>query len=150
MMIKVLVADIDGTMLTRDKVLTARTRDAVDRLRAAGVQFTVTSGRPPRGLKKVVEALNLTVPMAAFNGGMYVKADLTTIVAQRTIAPAVAKEAVDYLLQAGLDVWVYRGVDWYLRNPEAIRVARERSNVGFDPTVVDDLYGVLDLAVKIV
>ena len=150
MTIKVLIADVDGTLLTGDKVLTARTCDAVARLRTAGIQFTVTSGRPPRGLQKLVAPLNLTDPMAAFNGGVYVKPDCATVLAQRTIAPAVATAAVDYLLQAGLDVWVYRGVDWYLRNPEAFRVAREKSNVGFDPTVIADLHGVLDAAIKIV
>ena len=77
-------------MLTGDKVLTAGTCDAVARLRAAGIQFTVTSGRPPRGLSKLVEPLNLTAPMAAFNGGVYVKPDLTTVLAQRTIASAMA------------------------------------------------------------
>jgi Cof subfamily protein (haloacid dehalogenase superfamily)/HAD superfamily hydrolase (TIGR01509 family) len=148
--IKVLIADVDGTMLTRDKVLTARTVDAVDRLRAAGILFTITSGRPPRALANLVERLSLTAPVAAFNGGVYLKPDLTTVLAQRTVHPAVAAEAVDYLLQAGLDVWVYRGTEWYLRNPDAFRVARERSNVGFEPVVVDDLDGLLDGAIKIV
>jgi Cof subfamily protein (haloacid dehalogenase superfamily)/HAD superfamily hydrolase (TIGR01509 family) len=150
MNIKVLIADVDGTLLTGNKVLTEGTRAAVARLRAAGVQFTVTSGRPPRGLAKLVAPLELTAPMAAFNGGVYVKPDLTTVLAQRTLAPDVAREVVDYFLREGLDVWVYRGVDWYLRNPNAFRVARERSNVGFDPTVTDDLHGVLDAAIKIV
>jgi Cof subfamily protein (haloacid dehalogenase superfamily)/HAD superfamily hydrolase (TIGR01509 family) len=148
--IKLVIADIDGTLLTGKKALTDRTREAVARLRAAGIRFAVTSGRPPRGMAKVVAPLDLTEPMAAFNGGVYIKPDLTTVLTQRTIAPTVAKQVVDYLLQAGLDVWVYRGTDWYLRNPNAFRVAREKSNVGFDPTVVDDLYGLLDAAVKIV
>jgi Cof subfamily protein (haloacid dehalogenase superfamily)/HAD superfamily hydrolase (TIGR01509 family) len=150
MTIKLLIADVDGTMLTPDKVLTAGTCDAVDRLRRAGVEFTVTSGRPPRGLAKLVESLKITSPVAGFNGGVYVKPDLTTILAQRTVAPAVAAKAVDYMLEAGLDVWVYRGAEWYLRNGDAFRVARERGTVGFDPIVVDDLYSVLDAAIKIV
>jgi Cof subfamily protein (haloacid dehalogenase superfamily)/HAD superfamily hydrolase (TIGR01509 family) len=150
MPIKLLIADVDGTMVTKAKELTARTREAVDRLRAAGVLFTITSGRPPRGMASVVQALGLTHPVAAFNGGMYVKADLQTVMAQRTIPPAVAHQVVDDLLRAGLDVWVYQGADWFLRDPEAFRVARERSNVGFEPTVTRDLHGVLEAAVKIV
>jgi Cof subfamily protein (haloacid dehalogenase superfamily)/HAD superfamily hydrolase (TIGR01509 family) len=124
--------------------------DAVARLRAAGVEFTVTSGRPPRGMASLVRTLKLTAPLAAFNGGMYVRPDLKTVLLQRTIPPAVAREAVDHLLQAGLDVWVYRGSDWFIRKIDAPRVARERSNVGFDPTVIEDLHGVLDGAIKIV
>jgi Cof subfamily protein (haloacid dehalogenase superfamily)/HAD superfamily hydrolase (TIGR01509 family) len=150
MTIKVVIADVDGTLLTRDKVLTEGTRDAVARLRDAGVQFIITSGRPPRGMAKLVEPLGITDPIAAFNGGVYVQPDTTTVLAQRIIAPSAASEIVDYLLKRGLDVWVYRGTDWYLRNPEAFRVARERSNVGFDPIVVDDLEWTLDEAIKIV
>jgi Cof subfamily protein (haloacid dehalogenase superfamily)/HAD superfamily hydrolase (TIGR01509 family) len=150
MKIKLLIADVDGTLVTRNKVLTPRTCDAVARLRAAGVDFTITSGRPPRGLAMLVEPLHLTAPVAAFNGGMYVKPDLTTVLAQRTIPHAIAREAVDYLLHAGLDVWVYQGADWYLRRRDAPHVARESSNVRFDPIEVRDLVGLLDAPVKIV
>ncbi|WP_211193641.1 Cof-type HAD-IIB family hydrolase [Pyxidicoccus fallax] len=150
MTIRLLIADIDGTMVTRDKVLTARTCEAVARLRASGVMFTVTSGRPPRGMAGLVAQLKLTAPVAAFNGGVYVKPDLTTVLAQRTIPPDVARDTVDYLLGEGMDVWVYQGADWFLRDPEAFRVARERSNVGFDPVVLRNLHAVLDAPIKIV
>ncbi len=150
MMIKVLIADVDGTLVTRDKTLTPRTCEAVERLRAAGIAFTITSGRPPRGMAKLIAPLKLTAPIAAFNGGMYVKPDLTTVLAQRTINPTAAKRAVDHLLQAGLDVWVYRGTEWYIRTPGAFRVDRESMTVGFEPVVTEDLYAVLDAAIKIV
>jgi Cof subfamily protein (haloacid dehalogenase superfamily)/HAD superfamily hydrolase (TIGR01509 family) len=149
-MIKLLIADIDGTLLTGDKALTTRTIDAVDRLRAAGIEFTVTSGRPPRGIAKIVELLRITRPVAAFNGGTFIRPDLRTVISQRTIATEVAKRAVDFLLEAGLDAWIYQSTEWFIRNREAFRVARERNNVGFDPTVVDDLYAVLDAPIKIV
>jgi Cof subfamily protein (haloacid dehalogenase superfamily) len=98
----------------------------------------------------LVTALDLTAPVAAFNGGMYVKADLKTVLAQRCVDPEVARVAVDYLLGAGLDVWVYRATDWFIANPDVPRVARERNNVGFDPVVIPDLHAVLDDPVKIV
>ncbi|RYZ34411.1 MAG: Cof-type HAD-IIB family hydrolase, partial [Myxococcaceae bacterium] len=148
--IKLLIADVDGTLVTRDKVLTPRTCDAVAGLRDSGILFTLTSGRPPRGMAGLVAPLKLTAPLAAFNGGVYVKPDLTTVLAQRTLPPAIARQAVDLMLQAGLDVWVYQGADWFLRAPEAFRVAREKTNVGFDPVVIADLHGVLDAAIKLV
>jgi hydroxymethylpyrimidine pyrophosphatase-like HAD family hydrolase/beta-phosphoglucomutase-like phosphatase (HAD superfamily) len=82
---------------------------------------------------------------------MYVKPDLKTVIAQRTIPFEVARVAVDFLLKAGLDVWVYQGNDWFIRDPQAPRVDRERGNVQFDPTVVvDELESVLETPVKIV
>jgi Cof subfamily protein (haloacid dehalogenase superfamily) len=148
--IRAFIADIDGTLVDSDKVLTTRTREAVDRLNAAGIRFTVTSGRPPRGMAKIVKALDLDTAVAAFNGGMYVKPDLTTVLAQRTIPAEVARVAVDYLLAAGLDVWVYQGTEWFVRDLEAPRVDRERHTVGFDPVAIPDLHTVLEDPVKIV
>jgi Cof subfamily protein (haloacid dehalogenase superfamily) len=149
-MIKLLIADVDGTLVTSTKALTPQTCQAVARLRAAGVDFTITSGRPPRGMAKLVQPLGLTAPVAAFNGGMYVKSDLKTILVQRTIPPGLAREAVDFMLKAGLDVWVYRSADWFITRADAPRVERERSNVGFDPIVISDLHSVLDAPIKIV
>jgi Cof subfamily protein (haloacid dehalogenase superfamily)/HAD superfamily hydrolase (TIGR01509 family) len=148
--IRMLIADVDGTLLTKNKVLTERACQAVAQLRAAGIQFGLTSGRPPRGMAMLMKPLNLTTPVAAFNGGMLVRPDLTTVIEQRTLSLAVASEVVDYLDEAGLDVWVYRGVDWFIRQPDAFRVAREQSNVQFAPTVVRDVRSVLEGAVKIV
>jgi Cof subfamily protein (haloacid dehalogenase superfamily)/HAD superfamily hydrolase (TIGR01509 family) len=150
MTIKLVIADVDGTLVTQSKVLTAQTCEAVDRLRAAGIAFTITSGRPPRGMASLVGPLKLTAAMAAFNGGMYVKPDLTTVLLQRPLPLHVAREAMEHMLQAGLDVWVYQGAEWIIRKRDAFRVARERSNVGFDPTVVQDLRAVLDAPIKLV
>jgi len=148
--IKLLVADVDGTLLAQDKALTARTRAAVDRLHGAGVELAITTSRPPRAMAFLVEPLKLTTPIAALDGAIFVKPDLKTVVEQRTLSLAVAIEVVDYLLQGGLDIWVYRGADWFIRNPSSSHVGRERDTVRFAPTVIENVRGVLDGAAKIV
>src|SRR6516162_7099883 len=148
--IRMLIADVDGTLVTKNKVLTERACQAIAQLRAAGILFGITSGRPPRGMAMLTKPLNLTTPVAAFNGGMLVRPDLTTVIEQRTVSLAVASEVVDYLEESGLDVWVYRGVDWFIRKPDAFRVEREQRTVQFAPTVVRDVRSVLEGAVKIV
>ena len=148
--VKLLIADVDGTLVTERKALTARACEAAARLRAAGVQLVITSGRPPRGMAMLVEPLRLTTPIAAFNGGMLVNPDLTTVFEECTLPLAVAGEAADYLLDAGVDVWVYRGTDWFIRDAGAPHVAREQSIVQFAPTVIADVRDVLDGADKIV
>lgn len=148
--IKLLLADVDGTLVTPAKALTARACDAVHDLRARGIAFAITSGRPPRGLAMLVGPLALTTPVAAFNGGMIVAPDLATVLEQHTLPRAVAADAVDALLRAGLDVWVYRGADWFVRSLDAPHVAHEQSVVQFAPTVAADLTAVVDGAAKIV
>ncbi len=150
MTIQLVVSDVDGTLVTDHKDLTPRACDAVARLHAAGVELAITSGRPPRGMAMLVEPLHLTAPVGAFNGGMIVEPDLTTVIEQCTLPLAVAIEVTDYLLGAGVDVWVYRGACWFVRDATAPHVAREASTVRFEPAVVADVHGVLEGAVKIV
>src|SRR6267378_7252775 len=69
--IRLLVADVDGTLVTHEKVLTERARAAVTKMRSAGIQFAITSGRPPRGMQMLIAPLALTTPIAAFNGGLF-------------------------------------------------------------------------------
>src|SRR5262249_19245947 len=148
--VELLLADVDGTLVTREKVLTPLAREAVARLHESGIAFAITSGRPPRGMAMLVGPLAVDTPVAAVNGGMRVKRDLVTILAQRELPKSAASEAVDRLLGAGLDVWVYRGAQWFVRRLDAPHVARERMTVQFDPTAVSDLDPVLDSAVKVV
>ena len=77
--IRLLVADVDGTLVTQDKVLTERSIAAVQELHAAGVLFAVTSGRPPRGMSMLIAPLRISTPIAAFNGGLIVEPDMTVI-----------------------------------------------------------------------
>ena len=147
--ISLLLADVDGTLVTKDKVLTDRAVKAVHGLRDKGIKFAITSGRPPQGMKMLLGKLQLETPIAGFNGGMFVNPDLSPIEEKR-LPKEVAKQTVDMLLENQLDCWVYYGADWYLRDPKAPHAEREQRTVQFSPKITDDLYSLLDNAVKIV
>jgi hypothetical protein len=147
--ISLVVADVDGTLVTADKVLTPRASAAVRALDAAGIAFAITSGRPPRGMAMLIEPLALRTPIAGFNGGIFVKPDMT-IMEEHLLPADVARRAVEIIDRNGLDVWVYSGEDWLVRDPAAPHVAREQWTVKFPPTVVADFTAALARAVKIV
>ncbi len=147
--IALLIADVDGTLVTEDKILTPRAQAAVAGLAERGIKFAITSGRPPRGMTMLIEPLRIDIPIAGFNGGMFVKPDLT-VLAENALEPVVARRAVALILDHGLDAWVYRGNDWLIRDAGAPHVAREQWTVKFPPTVVTDFDKALDKAIKIV
>jgi hypothetical protein len=147
--ISLVLADVDGTLVTAEKVLTPRAGAAVQALQAAGIAFAITSGRPPRGMAMLIDPLALRTPIAGFNGGIFVKPDMT-IMEEHVLAADVAKRAVDVILQNDMDVWVYSGKDWLIRDPHAPHVTREQWTVKFAPTVVGNFEDVLGSAVKIV
>src|ERR1700746_1445012 len=109
--ISLVLADVDGTLVTEQKVLTERAQNAVSALRGAGIRFAITSGRPPRGMAMLFDALKLDTPIAGFNGGLFVKRDLT-ILEQKTVPVDVANQAIDLIRGPGPHPWVYRGNDW--------------------------------------
>jgi Cof subfamily protein (haloacid dehalogenase superfamily) len=147
--ISLLLADVDGTLVTHEKLLTERAAAAVEALRAAGVLFVMTSGRPPKGMAMLIKPLRIDTPIAGFNGGLYTDADLEPI-EERTIPEAVAREVADMILAEGLDAWLYAGNDWLVHNSDAPHVAREQKTVQFAPKVVADFNDHFDKAVKIV
>jgi Cof subfamily protein (haloacid dehalogenase superfamily) len=147
--IALVVADVDGTLVTADKVLTPRAVASVQALDAAGIAFAITSGRPPRGMAMLIDPLGLRTPIAGFNGGVFVQPDMS-IIDQHLLAPDIARRAVDVIGASGLDVWVYSGQDWFVRDLSAPHVAREQWTVRFPPTLVADFTAALASAVKIV
>ena len=147
--ISLVLADVDGTLVTEDKVLTPRAGAAVKALHVAGIAFAITSGRPPRGMAMLIDPLGLRTPVAAFNGGVFVNPDMT-IIEERVLPAEVARRAVEVISRNGMDVWIYSGQDWLVRDPQAPHVAREQWTVKFAPTVVQDFAAVLASAVKIV
>ena len=148
--IRMVIADVDGTLVTQEKVLTTRATDAVLRLHDAGIQFSVTSGRPPRGMAMLIDPLKLVQPLAAFNCGVLIKPDLTTVVDQKFLPAGVPENVIEAIESHGLDVWVYTDTGWFVRDPNAAHVAREQWTVKFPPTVVKTFAGLLGRVAKIV
>jgi Cof subfamily protein (haloacid dehalogenase superfamily) len=147
--VRLVVADVDGTLVTPDKDLTPRARAAVRALLDAGVAFTITSGRPPRGMAMFIEPLQLQDPIAAFNGGLLVRPNLSPI-QERLIPGDVVASVIDVLSRSTLDVWVYTDADWRVRSRHGPHVDREEWTVKFAPIVVSTFDDVRERVVKIV
>jgi len=134
--IRLLLADVDGTLVTPDKQLTDRAIEAVHQLRRADILFAVTSGRPPRGMEMLFDPLDLSTPIAAFNGGLVIERDLS-VVEQKVVPEHVVGPVIDLMTEAGLTVWLYRGTEWNVLDRRGPHVDREAATVQFEPTVVD-------------
>jgi Cof subfamily protein (haloacid dehalogenase superfamily) len=133
--IRLVLADVDGTLVTSEKDLTEEARKAARQLSEAGIMLALTSGRPPRGMSMFIEPLALQGAIAGFNGGVFVNPDLS-VIESHVLEPATAKQAHDLLLAQGLDVWVYTDTAWLVRSIKAPHVAREAWTVKFDAEVV--------------
>lgn len=147
--VRLVVADVDGTLLTPDKILTPRARAAVRAVIDAGIAFTITSGRPPLGMRALIETLSLEHPISAFNGGLFMQPDLS-VMHERRIPVAVVAPVIETLTRGGLDVWTYTATEWRVRRRHGPHVDQEEWTVKCPPRVVGSFSDGPDGVIKIV
>jgi hypothetical protein len=100
-------------------------------------------------MSMLIEPLNLTTPIAAFNGGILVNRDMS-VIEQRVVPEDLVVPVAELNASFGLDTWVYRGADWYVPDPKGAHVARETATVKFEPKVMASLDGLTSDVTKLV
>ena len=148
--IRFLLSDMDGTLLLPDHSLSQRTIDAVRSLRDAGVLFSLATGRPPKAMLQQIEALGVDLPTAAFNGGTIVNPDGSVLVAHYLPATTALIALATFADQPEVEIWVFSGGDWLLKDPHGPMVPREQHGLGYPPVVVESFEPYLQRIDKIV
>jgi hydroxymethylpyrimidine pyrophosphatase-like HAD family hydrolase len=80
-----------------------------------------------------VEPLELTIAMAAFNGGVIVRPDLS-VIDEKPLPVDIPLQVIDSIRAHGLDAWIYTPTEWYVTDLHGIRVDRETATVQFPPS----------------
>jgi hypothetical protein len=132
--IRLVLSDVDGTLMTSAKELTDEAIRAVAELKKNNILFSVTSSRPPMGLAMLIEPLDLTAPLGAFNGGLMVDRDMKAL-HELAIDEDLVSAIIEALSASGTSVWVYQGTDWFVLDMDGPHVAHESGVVQFHPTL---------------
>ena len=93
---KLLVLDVDGTLLNNAKEISKRTLSALLKVQHTGVRLVLASGRPTSGLTpfvKLLEMDNFGGFIVSYNGSKIIKADDGEVLFERRINP----ELIPYL-----------------------------------------------------
>lgn len=134
--ISLLVSDIDGTLVTDDKRLTAAVAAAAAKLEPAGVHLSLVSSRPPMGFAALSRQMGLKAPIGAFNGGAILQPDLT-VIEKVSVPEADARIALAAFAEFGVDAWVFSFDTWFVTDPDGALVPKERRTIGHEPMVVE-------------
>ncbi|NIJ08109.1 hypothetical protein FHS31_001719 [Sphingomonas vulcanisoli] len=137
-MIKLVVSDIDGTLVRNDKSLSDGNAAAVGRLMDAGVAVTLISARPASGMLWIAERLKLDGPFGAFNGGTLFMAD-GSIKAKHVLAEDAARDLIAYLEQQPVIRWVFADGDWLASDKDELHTPREVKSAGVEPIFATDV-----------
>jgi Cof subfamily protein (haloacid dehalogenase superfamily) len=143
------VSDVDGTLLRKDKALTDAAKAAAHRLSDAGIGFTIVSSRPTIGMRFLVEPLGIKLPIGAFNGSSIVDPQMNPV-EQQLIPASAVERSLDILNQFGVDIWLFTSDEWLTRNGAGEYVAHEQRTIRHDPAIVSDFTPYLARACKIV
>lgn len=136
--IKLVLSDIDGTLINDAGAIPAANRTAIRAFVAAGGQFCLASARPPRAMTALAQSLGLTVPLVSLNGAL-----ITTVTPQGTFTilhdqplPAGAAAQITGLVTSKhlpISVNYMAGLDWIVAENDAW-VRQEVAITGFAPT----------------
>jgi Cof subfamily protein (haloacid dehalogenase superfamily) len=118
-MYRLIVSDLDDTLLTSDAVISPRTERAIMAARERGAIFALASGRMTRAMLPYARQLNITAPMIAYNG-----AEVYDPIAQKALfsLPVEAEHARRLCAmceEMGLYIQAYIGGDWFYATDNA-------------------------------
>jgi Cof subfamily protein (haloacid dehalogenase superfamily) len=147
--IRMVISDVDGTLVTPDKELRPTTIAATRDLRRHGIQFTLTSSRPAFGMKGLCKALDLDLPIGPFNGSSIVNPDMS-IVMQSTVPRPAVDRAIELFASNSVDVWLFTNQQWVIAREDDQYVPRERHTIDAAPVIVDDSARYRDAVCKLV
>ena len=147
--VALVVSDVDGTLVNSGRELTPATIAAVRKLHEAGLHFTIVTARPAPGVRDLIGALNITSPIACFNGALVVLPDLTPVRALRMM-PKDVVETGRLIIEAGLDLWVYTEDKWYVSRLGGQHVVHQEQLVGIEAHQLVDVAVLAESTLKVV
>ncbi|MFC6200459.1 Cof-type HAD-IIB family hydrolase [Lactiplantibacillus nangangensis] len=136
---KLILSDIDGTLLTDAAEILPATVTGVKQAVAQGATMVLASARSPKGMFGLAQQLGITSTMIAYNGALTAKMTATslTVLEERPIASAVAAK-VEQLVREN---WPQASFNIYAANQWLVRELgpweqQEAAGIGYQPEVV--------------
>jgi Cof subfamily protein (haloacid dehalogenase superfamily) len=105
--IRMLVIDIDGTLLTPEGTITAPTLAAVQAAQQAGIVVTLATARRYYNTVKIANELCLDPPLILYDGAMIVQHPDKTILYMHPLRAEVGQQAVELLVRHKLQPVVH-------------------------------------------
>lgn len=140
---KLIAVDLDDTLLSRDFQLTGRVKEAVAAVRAAGVQFTISTGRMYRSAAPFARELGIDIPLITYQGALVKNSLSGEVLLNRPLPLVYAREIIARIHQLGYHLNGYLDDRLFVERdtPEGRRYA---AIAGVKAEVVGDLLKFLD------
>ena len=147
--IKLILSDIDGTILDNNHQVDAHLRDTITELKKESIPFVLASARSPHGMFPIAQELNLGAnPIACYNGALIVegnKEHYQTLIAHG-LSKADVKKIVALIKKQfpHISINFYSGGDWIVEEIDQwvqieANITKESPDIrNFDTLLTDD------------
>lgn len=113
-MIKLIVSDIDGTLIRFGGILSERTKRAIKSCVEKGIVFVPASGRTLFGAIRPFQDMRLDFPVISANGGRIDKHLYKSLLYEECIPDKLSKQICEILISAGCYMTSYVGTQVYV------------------------------------
>ncbi len=125
---KILVLDIDGTLLNSERQVTKRTVAALRKVQQAGVQIVLASGRPFHGILPIARQLDMPSHggyIIPCNGSQIINATDGKAIFEKNLPPDLLPYITRKAEQYGFDTMTYGADAVFASNPQNEHAAEE-------------------------
>jgi len=106
--IKLLVIDIDGTLLNPQRQIAPQTRAAIQAAQAAGVIVTLATGRSYSASFQLADQLGMAIPLITYDGALILHHPDRTIIHTHSLAADIAQQAAEILVEHRVQPIIHR------------------------------------------
>ena len=133
---KLLVIDVDGTLLDKDGNISAEDREALTKVRQAGIQISLSTGRVLQACLGVINQLSLDGYHMFFDGAVVSEPDGNREIYVQPISQEIVKQAVEFAHQNDIYLELFSTTHYFVERESWYSEIR-RSFFGIEATVTD-------------
>ena len=132
---KLLIVDIDGTLVCKDGTISAADREALAEVRRSGVQVSLSTGRVAQSCLGIIEELSLDGHHIFFDGALVGDADGGEEVYAQPLNGEVVKLAIEFVRSNDIYLELYTSARYFVER-ETWSATVHREFFGIEPTVM--------------
>ena len=133
---KLLIIDIDGTLLDKNRNISAEDKDALAKAANAGIQISLCTGRVVQASLPIIDYLALDGYHIFFDGALVYNPEKDEEVYVKPISQELVRQMVDFVHRNEVNLDLYSGTQFFVEQESWVSDIR-RQFFGLEPTVID-------------
>ncbi len=112
-LVRLVAFDLDGTLVGRDLTVSPRVRDAIARMRDAGIQGCIVTGRMYQAAVGYARELGFETPLVCYQGAAIVDPSNDAVLRDTPLDADVVAQIITLAADRGVHLQLYRNDEYY-------------------------------------